>query len=219
LSEQQPTSKKLEAKRARRLAEERKAAERKKAQRKRSLITIGLAVGVAVLVVGLIYFQKPDAPGSVDDVGGPPTAEEAGCTTPQEHEIEGREHVDDGVVVEYATDPPTSGNHYQTPADPGFYATELPTSQLVHNLEHGQVIFWYKPDAPEEVKDKIEQVIGQPDRSTIAVPYDFEGPGEFAMTAWGVSQSCEQVSQTVINDFRENYQGKGPEQFTPPFEG
>jgi hypothetical protein len=219
-SPDKPTSKKLEAKRARRLADERKAAEQRKAARRRSLITMGLALVVGAVVVFLIISQRV-GPKKSNDVGGPTSAAAAGCTAIETHPIEGRTHVPEGTHVDYKTDPPTSGNHWPpgSQAGPGFYATPVESERLVHNLEHGQIVIWYKPDAPQDVKDKLEQVTGQDPVALIAVPYDYSGPGEYALTAWGVTQECGQVSQTVIDDFRKAYQGQGPEKVTPPFTG
>ena len=216
----EPTSKKLEAKRARRLAEERKAAEQKRAQRRRSLITTGLAIAVGVLVVALIVSQR-QGPDSKTNIDGPETAAEAGCSDQETHEIEGHTHVSEGTTVDYKTDPPTSGNHWPpgSQADSGFYSSPVESERLVHNLEHGQIVIWYKTDAPEDVKDKIEQYTGQDKFALIAVPYDYDGPGNFAMTSWGVSQTCETPSQTVMDQFRKDNQGHGREAVTPPFTG
>jgi hypothetical protein len=218
------TSKKLQQKRARREADERKAAEQKRAARRRSLITMGLAVGVGILVVALIASQRGGLSGGTkksSDIGGPESASAAGCTEDTKHEIEGHNHVATGTQVDYKTDPPTSGDHWPPgeQADPGFYSTPLDEERLVHNLEHGQIVIWYKTSASEEVKDKMEQVAGQDDVALIVVPYDFDGPGEYALTAWGYSQLCEIPSQTVIDDFRRAHQGKGPEAVTPTFTG
>ncbi len=212
-------SRKLQEKRARREAEERKAAERKRAQRKRTLVTVGLAVLVGAVVVGLIINQQQGTR-AVADVGGPATAEEAGCTPVETHEVpEQATHVPEGTTVPYATNPPTSGDHYESPSAPGFYSSPVQAEQLVHNLEHGQIVMWYRPDAPQEVKDKLEQVTKQDSLALIATPFELEGSANFALSGWGVSQSCVQVSQPVIDDFRRQFQGAGPEKITPPFEG
>ena len=45
---------------------------------------------------------------------------------------------------EYNSDPPTSGLHYASEAEAGFYDENIythPAGYLVHNLEHGYVIF------------------------------------------------------------------------------
>ena len=46
----------------------------------------------------------------------------------------------------YNSDPPTSGPHYPEEANAEFYEGnnyKFPAGYLVHNLEHGYVIFWY----------------------------------------------------------------------------
>ena len=217
------TSKKLQQKRLRREAEERKAAEKKRAQRRRTLVTSGLAVGMAVLVIALIVSQRGGlggGPKRTSDIGGPETAEAAGCTEDTDHEIEGSTHVDTGTQVDYKTDPPTSGNHWPPgeQADPGFYETPVDEERLVHNLEHGQIVLWYKTSASAGDKEKFEQIAGQDSADIMVVPYDFDGPGVYALTAWGFSQSCDIPSQTVINDFREAHQGKGPEPVAAQFD-
>lgn len=53
----------------------------------------------------------------------------------------------------YNSDPPTSGLHYAKELDAGFYESndyQYPAGHLVHNLEHGYVIFWYNCDLLDE---------------------------------------------------------------------
>ena len=200
-------SKKLQAKQERRLAEERRRQAQRKAARQGNLVTAGIILVVAAVVGGLILTELL---GRNEAVGG--GAGQAGCTDIQIHDAEGNTHVQDGATVDYRTEPPTSGDHYATPADPGFYTTELPAETLVHNLEHGQIVFWYRPDAPESVKDDIERLAEQEPIATLAVPYENVPDGfTFSMSAWGASQSCERVSQEVVDRFRTRFQGRGPE--------
>jgi hypothetical protein len=150
--------------------------------------------------------------------------DEAGCTGIQTVEVEGQQHVADGVNVQYNTTPPTSGNHYETPADPGFYppatAAQIPEERFVHNLEHSQMVIWYQPAAPADVREDLEAYIDkQPGQQSIAllgVPYD-QAPKPVTITAWGAMQTCEGISEDVLNAFRERFQGKGPEEVAPPF--
>jgi uncharacterized protein DUF3105 len=200
-------SKKLQAKQERRLAEERRRQAQRKAARQGNLVTAGIIALVALVVVALI---APELMGRNEAVGG--DAAQAGCTDVQIHESEGNTHVEQGTRVDYQTEPPTSGDHYGTPADPGFYTTEIPAEALVHNLEHGQMVIWYRPDAPASVREDIEALTEQEPIATLAVPYENVPDGyAFSMTAWGASQSCDRVSQEVVDDFRRRFQGKGPE--------
>lgn len=200
------TSKKLLEKQQRREAEERRRREQQKAARKRNFVTLLIAVIVLALVVVLVLQNRESDEAVLAGVG----ADKAGCEDIEEHEIEGQEHVD--APPPYQTNPPTSGNHLATPAAPGFYDEPINPGTLVHNLEHGQVVFWYDPDAPQEVLDAIEAAVDQEAAASLAVPWDqIDGPFNFAMSAWGASQHCTQVSQEVVDAFREEYQGRGPE--------
>ncbi|MGH2757004.1 MAG: DUF3105 domain-containing protein [Actinomycetota bacterium] len=214
-------SKKLEEKQRRRLAEERKRDELHRAARRRNLVTAGVAVVVAVVVVLAIVLQRKSE--EEVDVGVSESAAE--CTAVKEQEEQGADHIEVGTPHEpYAGPAPTSGPHYagaDGPVDPGFYDTPLPPEGAVHNLEHGQIVIWYSPDAPEEVIQDIEAIVDQERFATVALPYpDLQTDKSFVLTAWAVAQECDQVSQQVVDEFRRTYQGKaGPEKLTPPFEG
>ena len=212
-------SKKLEEKQRRRQIEEERDSARRRAARKRNFLTWGVVVVVASLVVVLIALEKKKESGPV---GVDPTA--AGCTeieTPEE--MPTADHVDDGTRVQYSTDPPTSGDHWLDPAPSGFNPPssvgDPPAERFLHNMEHGQIVFWYRPDAPQTVIDDLEgyfgnttggaAILGQPYE---AVPASYN----FTMTTWGASQSCKEVSEDIINAFREEFQGKGPEQVGVP---
>ena len=214
-------SKKLEEKRDRRAAEERRRREQRRALRRRNLITTGIAVVVLAGVVGLIVNEQRSgsAPVGVEEA-------QANCTEVDTFEVGARTHIDVGQSHEpYSSGPPTSGPHYATPAEPGFYPSPLEPEQVVHNLEHGQLVIWYRPNAPAETIDQIETLIdnlpGLQGQALVAVPYDgVDDSFTHVLTAWGASQSCARVSQAVVDDFRERFQGRGPEQVgVPPFTG
>jgi hypothetical protein len=215
-------SKKLEEKQRRRLAEERKRDDLRKAARRRNYVTAGVAIVVAIVVVAAIVFQRQAEEGPTADVGV--SERQAGCTGVQEQEEQGADHIDVGAPHEpYQGPAPTSGPHYagaDGPVDPAFYDTPVPPEGPVHNLEHGQIVIWYSPDAPEDVISDIEAVTKQERFATVALPYaDLQTDKNFVLTGWTVAQECDQVSQTVVDEFRRSYQGMGPEKLTPPFEG
>lgn len=210
-------SKKLQEKQARRLAAEQRKAAQKAAQRRGNLITIGIALVVVIVVVGLILREQ----GNGD--GGPIGVAEsrAGCSDIETYDEQGRDHVEDGTQVPYETTPPTSGPHYATPAGPGFYTDALPPEQFVHNMEHGQLIIWYDPAAPADVRDDIEAFVEDNPAVILATPFNQVPEGNFTITAWGASMSCEQLSEAALADFREQFQGRGPETIPgiPTFSG
>ena len=212
-------SKKLEQKQARRLEEERRKAERRREALRRNLVTIGVAVLVTAIVAVAIVYQKQDEEGATGPIGV--SIAEANCTDVERPEVQGRAHIDIGTPHEpYSSDPPTSGPHYQVPAATGFNLDPLPPEQLIHNMEHGQIILWYKPDLPQESIGDVEDLVSAESQATVASPYaNIEAPYEIVVTAWGATMSCEKISQAAIDEFRVQFQGKGPEELTPPFEG
>lgn len=104
-------------------------------------------------------------------------------------------HVADTVDVQYGTDPPTSGPHYDMLVQSGIFDTPIPKGNLVHNMEHGWVIIWYNCQAgPTPLSDadcqamraQLSQVV-QPAVSSgtevIMVPYP-PMTHHIALTAW-----------------------------------
>jgi Protein of unknown function (DUF3105) len=225
-------SKKLQEKQRRRLADQMRKERQRKAARRSNLVTVSIAVVIIAAVTAMVFFTRsednsfPPAPEGV-------SAAAANCEEPQEHEIEGSTHVDPSETVEYNTSPPTSGNHWppELVADPAFYTDPVANESLVHNMEHGQIVLWYSPSAPQQVKNGLEGLVenandlDNPDiqggaQPLLAVPYDDVPEGmEFVMTAWGASQGCEAYSLAAVNEFRTTYQGRGPEQVTATFDG
>lgn len=56
----------------------------------------------------------------------------------------GRGHVPIGTAVEYNSNPPTSGKHYEDWVRAGVYEDPKDDRNLVHSLEHGYIIMSYK---------------------------------------------------------------------------
>jgi Protein of unknown function (DUF3105) len=220
----QRESKKLQQKQARREAEEARRAALRASQRRSNLLTTGAAVLVGALVVGGIIAQRNAGDGAAVDQDVGVAESEAGCTDIDDPEQQPADHIEPGTShAPYSSTPPTSGPHFPTPADTGFYTSALPPEQVVHNLEHGMIVIWYSPDAPQEIKDEIEELTEQETAATVALPFDeIEEPNNLVLTAWGHSQTCERVSQAVVDEFRSEFQGGGdaPEaELSPRFEG
>ena len=218
-------SKKLQEKQRRRLAEEKKRADQRRAQRRRNLVTSMIAIVVAA---GVVWLVLSDSSGTRSNEGKPlePVSKaEAGCGDVMEADELEATHINQGDEhPPYNTNPPTTGAHNAAPLAPidtGFYSAEVEPEKILHNLEHGQIAIWYSPDAPQSTIDDIEQVTEQQPTATLAVPWDeIEAPSQLVLTAWGSLQECVLASQEVIDDFRRDFQGRGPENVgVPVFEG
>jgi uncharacterized protein DUF3105 len=221
-------SKKLQEKQRRRLAEQARRAQQQKAARRSNMLTAGIAIVVVVAVAALIV---NDRQASSTPVPAGVAADAAGCGEVRDFPEVSREHIEVGQQHEaYNSSPPTSGPHYQVPADPGFYPSPLPPEQLVHNLEHGQIVIWYRPDAPEGTIEGLQALVEQANARAqasgfveplLASPYDdIAGDSNLVLTAWTRLRSCVSYSREAIDRFRAQFQGRGPEQVgVPPFSG
>lgn len=124
---------------------------------------------------------------------------------------------------QYNSDPPTSGLHYASEAEAGFYDENIyayPAGYLVHNLEHGYVIFWYNCDLLDEagcsdLKSQIRSVMDDLGGvKLIAYPWNsIDAP--VTMTSWGRVQKFETFDTEQAKAFYRANLNKAPEPNAP----
>lgn len=219
--------------RAERLAKER--AERAREQRVRRLRLIGgggVAAAIAVGIVLVVIAGGGDQAGSSAGGEGPPpppvrerdlqaAASKAGCTLRQPR-LEGAGHVT-GTVT-YRSNPPTSGEHSPEPAQDAIYEPGDPPAveQSVHSLEHGRVIFQYRPGSTASRIQQLqnmanEEVKGTAGYKTLVFENQTDMPYAVAATSWTQLIGCKTFDDAAfdaLRAFREQYVDKGPE-FVP----
>lgn len=137
-------------------------------------------------------------------------------------------HVPEGTDPgPYSTDPPTSGVHYPGTLDAGFYDEDdvatmpaFPVGYLVHNLEHGYVIFWYdceglEPAACAELKTSIQATLGQFDEvKVIAFPWpSISEP--VVLTSWGRLLRLDSYDAAAAAAFVRANRNRAPEPEAP----
>lgn len=190
--------------------------ETRKAQRqKKKIISTIIWGGVGIALVAVLGFIIWSAvrPAAGEDV---PVMANAG-----EHVAVGQ---DPGP---FNSDPPTSGRHYGDEYEAGFYEESDPEAQheypegfLLHNLEHGYVIFWYNcnllndgacNNLKTQIKSVIDdfngvKVIGFP-RATIDAPV--------VATTWGRMQRFDVFDEELAADFVRANRGRAPEPNAP----
>ncbi len=119
----------------------------------------------------------------------------------------------------YNSEPPTSGPHVNQVARPGFHSTPVPPQILVHNLEHGNVVIYYRSDISEDVRSRLRAWGTRyqgPSRGVVVVPMERDGPHEVIFTAWTVLMRLERYDHAKAAAFIRRYLNKGPERLETP---
>ena len=135
-------------------------------ERRKSLMVLGAAVLVGVLIIGVAVWQFMAAESSTSgQLGGiGVAASEAGCQEVVVEEAEGNnDHRPDGEKILYKSSPPATGPHWGTFLQ-GAQIRKLYTvddrpsvEQLVHSLEHGHTVLWYDETIAED-DDAMEEL-------------------------------------------------------------
>jgi hypothetical protein len=149
-------------------------------------------------------------------------AQAAGCEL-KSVKATGRNHTSSlSDRVKYSTNPPTSGNHYVEPADDGAYGEAPQDEQLVHSMEHGRVITWFKPSLPKSARADLKAFFDDDNYQMLIVPRA-NMPYDVAATAWsrdpepngtGRLMGCPRYSDKVfdaLRAFRDEHRSNGPE--------
>jgi len=183
------------------MAREARAASRKRAARDAFVRRAAVFTVVGIVGVGAFYFltkaegARPIPQAAID------AAVAAGCTEvtqPAGGAAQAGVHVDEGVPLDYAQKPATSGEHYGgqvLPSSPDSYDEPIDSEPaVVHFLEHSGVMLYYRATgdgaASAEVIDALKGVAAdQP--MTVAAPYEGLPQGEaVALAAWDQLQTC-----------------------------
>jgi len=181
-------------------------------------LTILLALVALALALGACGGGDDEEP-----TGGEETTAEAGegetgsCTAVEEVQVEefGTHRGRDFTAADYETNPPTGGDHNDTPLAAGkFYPRPPRLGEAVHLLEHGAVIGWtndLEAAEREAIEDEFNEVF-QDGYNQLAVVENPELEVPFALSAWGFMQTCEEPDPSVIRPFIE-------EHYAPPTSG
>ena len=107
--------------------------------------------------------------------------------------------------------PPTSGNHFEALSPWGFLGTPVVPENAVHNMEHGGVVLWYKPNNPA-LAGSVNQLIDHIGRKCIVAGSYKDMSYEISATVWGRILPLEKFDATQLKDFIAKYRGtQGPE--------
>jgi uncharacterized protein DUF3105 len=131
---------------------------------------------------------------SSPSAGAAPTPP-AGCTAITSPKVLGAQHIQVGAKATYNTSPPTSGNHYPSPAPAGGYKDPIPNEVQVHNLEHGHIMVQHRGLTGDQI-DALELVVTKDAKMVVMAPYP-DMDAAVAFTSWGKLQTCSAWSDSI----------------------
>ncbi|OGI82305.1 hypothetical protein A3I95_02820 [Candidatus Nomurabacteria bacterium RIFCSPLOWO2_02_FULL_44_12] len=123
----------------------------------------------------------------------------------------GGEHVAPGKVHSaYNSNPPTSGPHWAGVAGPGIKDKPTPDELVLHSMEHGAAVLWYRedlgPDEINKIKEAFNTVSG---KKIMLARKDLDVP--VALTSWGYLLKLDTIDEVAIKEFIETNNDRAPE--------
>ena len=123
----------------------------------------------------------------------------------------GCQHVSRGASHSpYNSNPPTSGPHWIGVAGPGIKTKPTPDELVLHSMEHGAAVVWYREDLNKSEVDKIKEAFNNSSGKKIMLARkDLDVP--VALTSWGYLLKLETVDEAIITEFIETNNNRAPE--------
>lgn len=222
------SSRKEEKERLKAEREERERAAAAKAKRARLLQLIGGVVVACAIIAGVAYAVSNSGGGGgddgtdVDDNKLKAAAQASGCVY-RSFPDEGQDHVTEQLTeADYKTNPPTSGAHNPEPAGDGNYVAgnEPEIQNWVHTLEHGRILFQYRPGIEKSVVTQLESLFNEDVAGSggayhsVLMRNNSKMPFQVAAVGWRHYMACREFtpeSITAMRAFREEVVDKAPE--------
>lgn len=214
MSEDSAQSKRQRQKQRRQAKREAERTAQARARRRR----LAAITGVVVILVGIVgvAVQRNFAERAAQREFAEATAarlDDVGCTEIEEIPDMGRNHMAEPQLAVnppeeiYAERPGTSGPHMAQVALSGVYDKQIDERLLIHNLEHGYVVFWYdeetEPAQVEELQSWADERIDEGFEKIIVAEYHEPLPQDanFGAVAWNYRQLCEAFDADVAQVF------------------
>ena len=186
-----------------------------KARRRKALRTRVLIGGVVLLLVGalaaVIINNRREASETISRL------EAGSCQFDRESDTTSAPPNNHVPNPTYEVNPPAGGDHLTSPSPAGIYTAENlpPDGQLVHSLEHGYVVIWYRPDLPAEAQTQLREVTEKYSKDVLLVPRPTL-PKPVAATAWERRLLCDDADVAALDLFVDSFRNEGPEKVPHP---
>lgn len=219
------SSRKEEKERLRAEREERERAAAAKAKRARLLQLIGGVVVACAIIAGVAYAVSnsggDDGP-DIDSDRLKAAAQTSGCVY-RSFPDEGQDHVTETLTeADFKTNPPTSGAHNPEPAQDGIYVAgnEPEIANWVHTLEHGRILFQYRPGIDKSVVTQLESLFNEDVKGSgggyhsVVMRNNSKMPFQVAAVGWRHYMACREFtpeSIAALRTFRDEVIDTAPE--------
>jgi len=181
------------------------AARRKQSIRNRALLAAGV-VAALVVVSFVIVSDRRERDQEAAQL------ESGSCRFDRESDPDGGPNRNHTPTPTYKLNPPAGGNHTPQAAGAGIFteANAPVDGQIVHAMEHGYVVLWYRPDLDEASLNTYRELAQRHERDVLVVPRpSLEQP--VAATAWHARLLCDAVDVDATERFINAYVNEGPE--------
>ena len=163
----------------------------------------GIILATLIIMVGGVWFSDKKETVNLDRLSRPLMGEKI-------DDLGGAHVARDKSHPEYNSNPPTSGWHWIDVAGPGIKTEPVPDELVLHSMEHGAAVLWYKYDLPQGDVDIIKEEFQSASGKKIMIPrQDLDVP--VALTSWGYLLKLETIDQEKIKEFIETNNDRAPE--------
>lgn len=181
---------------------------------------------LALAAGALACSEEPVESGPTNVIATHPVAASSCGAVEREYTLAKPVHVANCTPIEYGSNPPSSGTHYETWSAFREYETPIQRGFAVHSMEHGAVVVSYNcADCEGEVaaaRDLILELGLDPlccsDAARCSAPVsrlilmpDPELDVRFAAASWGFTLKADCFEPEVFRAFVEAHRGRGLE--------
>lgn len=103
----------------------------------------------------------------------------------------------------YNSNPPSSGGHYQQPANWGMYDYEVNDKIFIHNLEHGGVWIAYRPAISSSVVSELQAFVDENGKAKLVMAPRSANDADVALVSWGHVYKFN-LSGTALTEEQKN---------------
>jgi len=156
-----------------------------------------------IVIVGIVWFSDKQGVENSERLSKSMMGEEMAD--------EGAEHVGPNEThAAYKSNPPTSGPHWVGVAGAGIKNEFVPDELILHSMEHGAAVVWYKEGLEQSEVDKIKDAFNNSSGKKIMLARkDLDVP--VALTSWGYLLKLQTVDEVKIKEFIETNNDRAPE--------